>query len=91
MAQNEPFDALLMDCQLPELDGLSVTRELRKLPGYADVPVIALTANALPGDREACLAAGMNDFLAKPFKRVDLQRLLLRWLTERKESPDAEC
>ncbi|HLV18145.1 MAG TPA: ATP-binding protein [Pseudomonas sp.] len=91
MAQNEPFDALLMDCQLPELDGLSVTRELRKLPGYADVPVIALTANALPGDREACLAAGMNDFLAKPFKRADLQRLLLRWLTERKESPDAEC
>ena len=91
MAETERFDALLMDCQLPELDGLSATRELRRLPGYAEVPVIALTANALPGDREACLAAGMNDYLAKPFKRADLQRLLLRWLTERKESPDREC
>ena len=91
MAETERFDALLMDCQLPELDGLSATLELRRLPGYAEVPVIALTANALPGDREACLAAGMNDYLAKPFKRADLQRLLLRWLTERKESPDREC
>ena len=91
LAGQERFDAVLMDCQLPELDGLSATRELRTLPDYRKVPVIALTANALPGVREACLAAGMNDYLTKPFRRADLQRLLLRWLTERKESPDREC
>lgn len=91
MAKVQRFDAVLMDCQLPELDGLSATRELRKLPAYKQTPVIALTANALPGDREACLAAGMNDYLTKPFQRADLQRLLLRWLTERKELAEREC
>ena len=75
------FDAVLMDCNMPELDGLEATRQLRTGaagPRGMDITVIALTANAMDGDREACLAAGMNDFLSKP---VSLQ--LLREAIER--------
>jgi signal transduction histidine kinase/ActR/RegA family two-component response regulator len=77
------FAGILMDCRLPIMDGYEATRQIRRLPGRAAVPIIALTANALQGDREACLDAGMNDYLAKPFKRADLQRILQRWLTSR--------
>ncbi|MFP6850749.1 MAG: response regulator [Pseudomonas sp.] len=76
----QPYAAILMDCRLPIMDGYEATRQIRQLPNYADLPIIALTANALQGDREACLEAGMNDYLAKPFKRADLQRILQRWL-----------
>lgn len=79
-AESLIFDAILMDCRLPVLDGYEATRQIRQLPGCADVPIIALTANALQGDREACLSAGMNDYLAKPFKRTDLQQILQRWV-----------
>ena len=75
------FSAVLMDCRLPQLDGYEATRRIRLLPGTAQLPIIALTANALQGDRERCLAAGMNDYLSKPFRRTDLQRVLQRWLT----------
>ncbi|MBD1552010.1 ATP-binding protein [Pseudomonas typographi] len=74
------YAAILMDCRLPVVDGYESTRQIRRLPGCKALPIIALTANALLGDREACLAAGMNDYLAKPFKRADLQQLLQRWL-----------
>ncbi len=74
------FDAILMDCRLPIMDGYEATRLIRQLAGRAETPIIALTANALQGDREACLQAGMNDYLAKPFKRADLQQILQRWL-----------
>lgn len=77
------FAAILMDCRLPIMDGYEATRQIRRLADQADIPIIALTANALQGDRETCLEAGMNDYLAKPFKRADLQRLLLRWLPPR--------
>ncbi|WLI11175.1 MULTISPECIES: ATP-binding protein [Pseudomonas] len=79
-AESLIFDAILMDCRLPVIDGYEATRQIRRLPGCADVPIIALTANALQGDREACLSAGMNDYLAKPFKRTDLQQILQRWV-----------
>lgn len=74
------FDAVLMDCRLPTLDGYEATRRIRQLGGVGQLPIIALTANALQGDREACLQAGMNDYLAKPFKRTQLQQTLERWL-----------
>jgi signal transduction histidine kinase/CheY-like chemotaxis protein len=74
------FDAILMDCRLPLVDGYEASRQIRLQPDRGDVPIIALTANALHGDREACLTAGMNDYLAKPFKRADLHRVLGRWL-----------
>ena len=79
-AESLIFEAILMDCRLPIMDGYEATRQIRQLPGCSDVPIIALTANALQGDREACLSAGMNDYLAKPFKRTDLQQILQRWL-----------
>ena len=79
-AESLIFEAILMDCRLPIMDGYEATRQIRQLPGCSDVPIIALTANALQGDREACLSAGMNDYLAKPFKRTDLQKILQRWL-----------
>lgn len=77
------FAAILMDCRLPIMDGYEATRQIRRLPGCAELPIIALTANALQGDRETCLQAGMNDYLAKPFKRADLHRILQRWLPPR--------
>lgn len=79
--QRESFAGVLMDCRLPIMDGYEATRRIRKLAAMGQVPIIALTANALQGDREACLQAGMNDYLAKPFKRAELQELLDRWLS----------
>nr|WP_276583601.1 ATP-binding protein [Pseudomonas sp. RIT-PI-S] len=78
--RQQSFAAVLMDCRLPVVDGYESTRRIRRLPERHGLPIIALTANALLGDREACLEAGMDDYLAKPFKRTDLQQLLQRWL-----------
>jgi CheY-like chemotaxis protein len=85
------FDLVLMDCQLPVLDGFGATREIRALEaaGRPPVPIVALTANALAGDREHCLAAGMNDYLSKPFRRADLVEAVLRWTAARQESVPA--
>ncbi|MDO7900539.1 response regulator [Pseudomonas sp. K1(2024)] len=81
LATEKNYAAILMDCRLPHMDGYQATRCIRL--HQADVPIIALTANALPGDRERCLEAGMNDYLSKPFKRADLLRTLQRWLPDR--------
>jgi signal transduction histidine kinase/CheY-like chemotaxis protein len=83
MASKEKYALILMDCRLPVMDGYEATRRIRQLPGLERLPIIALTANARHGDREICLQAGMNDYLAKPFKRTDLQQVLQRWLTFR--------
>jgi CheY-like chemotaxis protein len=82
-AKRHSYAAILMDCRLPVMDGYEATRQIRCLQACTDVPIIALTANALQGDREACLDAGMNDYLAKPFKRADLQHILQRWIGPR--------
>ena len=76
------YDIVLMDMQMPELDGLDATRKLRAMPDLQHLVVIALTANAFDDDRERCLAAGMNDFIAKPFKPEKVFDKLLRWFRE---------
>ena len=81
MASKEKYALILMDCRLPVMDGYEATRRIRELPSLQTLPIIALTANARHGDRDLCLQAGMNDYLAKPFKRTDLQQVLQRWLT----------
>ena len=74
------FDLVLMDCQMPELDGNEATREIRAMGGrLATLPVIALTANVLASDREACLRAGMDDVLTKPVKLDVLRATVQRW------------
>lgn len=72
-ASREPFDIILMDMLMPEMDGIEATASIRLLPGYEQVPIVALTARAMIGDRERCLAAGMDDYLAKP---LDVPKLL---------------
>ncbi len=80
MAANQPFDLILMDMQMPELDGLEATKTIRQLPGYATTPIIAMTANAFAEDRQTCIDAGMNDHLSKPVIPEVLYQALLKWL-----------
>ena len=78
--QRERYDAVLMDCQMPVLDGYAATRELRRRPELHDLPVIAMTANAMAGDRDKVLEAGMNDHVAKPIRVEELYATLVRWV-----------
>ncbi|WP_140625771.1 response regulator [Methylibium rhizosphaerae] len=77
---HDDFDAVLMDCQMPVMDGYAATRALRQQPRWRELPVIAMTANAMVGDREKVLAAGMNDHVAKPIKVDELFTTLARWI-----------
>ncbi|NRF70409.1 response regulator [Aquincola sp. S2] len=79
-ATRSPYDLVLMDVQMPGLDGLEATRRIRLLPAHARTPILAMTANAFGEDRAACLAAGMNDHIAKPVDPQQLYGLMQRWL-----------
>ena len=82
-AKKNKFDVILMDCQMPEMDGLEATRQIRQLDGEnGKTPIIAMTANAMSGDRENCLTAGMDDYIAKPIKPEELESRLLKWLNK---------
>jgi two-component system sensor histidine kinase/response regulator len=85
LLQHDPghYAAVLMDMQMPVLDGLGATLEIRKLAQFAHLPIIAMTANAMQGDRERCLEVGMNDYVAKPIEPDQLWRSLLRWIPAR--------
>ena len=80
------FDMILMDMQMPVIDGLEATRQIRQMPAYADVPIVAMTANAFAQDRINCLEAGMNDFVLKPFSPEQLFTTLLKWLPESRKT-----
>ena len=75
------YDAVLMDCQMPDIDGYEATRELRRRESDGRrTPVIAMTAHAMTGDRERCVEAGMDDFIAKPVRSQTLDEVLHRWI-----------
>jgi CheY-like chemotaxis protein len=79
-AADPELDLILMDCQMPVMDGLAAARAIRAAEsGGVRVPIVALTGNAMPGDREACVAAGMDDYLAKPFSLTALRTMIDRW------------
>lgn len=89
----ETFDLVLMDCQMPVIDGFEATRVLRQRETESGLhlPVVALTANAMPGDRERCVAAGMDDYLPKPYSGEEMMRILQRWLpAERRQHAAAQ-
>lgn len=80
LEQDAEFDGVLMDCQMPVMDGYTATQRIRQQPRFAELPVIAMTANAMSGDRERALASGMNDHISKPLNVGDMFATLAKWI-----------
>ena len=81
-ARSQSFDIILMDCQMPEMDGFEATRRIRELSLVPKPPILALTANAMQGDKEMCIQAGMDDYLSKPIELQVLAEALGRWANQ---------
>jgi CheY-like chemotaxis protein len=91
-AAAEPFDLILMDIQMPEMDGMTAAAAIRALPGAAgQIPIVAVTANAMLGDRERYLAAGFDDYLAKPLRLEDLSETIARWTAQLPPMPAGDA
>jgi len=82
MAKSQQPDLILMDVNLPDIDGLEATQRIRQLPEFAKTPIIALTANAMVGDREKALQAGCDGYLPKPISKTELLKTVGEYLTE---------
>jgi CheY-like chemotaxis protein len=91
LRQNPDTNAVLMDIMMPEMDGYETMREIRRLPGFESLPIIALTANAMKGDRERCLDAGASDYVAKPVEVDRLLGMLRLWLYRKEVAASAEA
>ena len=84
----KPYDLILMDCQMPTMDGFEASRQIRSLNQHQPV-IIAVTANALVGERERCLNAGMDDYLSKPFQAEQLVAVVKKWMANKRRATDS--
>ncbi|HEY0064684.1 MAG TPA: response regulator [Telluria sp.] len=89
LLEQHSFDAILMDCQMPVMDGFEATARIRAQPQLAAVPILAMTANAMSGDRERCLAAGMNEHISKPIHQEELVMMLAQWMPRTQGAKEA--
>ena len=87
-ARTISYDMILMDMQMPELDGLQATAQIRAIAEYRHTPILAMTANAFAEDKARCSEAGMNDFISKPYNPDELFSLLLKWLEKSSTAKD---
>jgi PAS domain S-box-containing protein len=91
LIENRDIELVLMDCQMPEMDGFEATRAIRLMQKKGELqmslPIVALTANAMKGDRERCIECGMDDYLSKPLRKEDLKSMLLKWIAEEHRAP----
>ena len=88
--KKQPYDLILMDCQMPIMDGFEASREIRRLV-LPQPAIVAVTANALVGERERCLNAGMDDYLSKPFQAEQLVAVVVKWITIRQNLKSQEA